>query len=215
MRMHWLGQASFHIVSNDGVTIRTDPYDSSLGFELSPLPADIVTVSHDHYDHAAVDVVPGDPVVIRKPGEHQAKGITFRGIESFHDDRGGLDRGTNTIFIFSVDGVSICHLGDLGHLLTAEQIRAIGPVDVLCVPVGGTYTLDADGATAVMNQLHPLITVPMHYRVNGMSLAIEGVGQFLRENSNVHTHAGLELTGDLLPSEAMVAVLTLAVHVRP
>lgn len=212
MKMRWLGQASFHIVTDDGVSIRTDPYDSSLGFELSPLPADIVTVSHDHYDHAAVDTVPGDPLVIRGPGERQAKGITFRGIESFHDDRRGLDRGTNTIFVFAVDGVVVCHLGDLGHVLTADQIRAIGPTDVLCVPVGGTYTLDASGATAVMHQIKPRVTVPMHYRVNGLELPIGGVGPFLREKAEVHTHVALEFTRDSLPREPVVVVLTLAVR---
>ena len=211
MKMQWLGQASFHIVTDDGVAIRTDPYDSSLGFELSALPADIVTISHEHYDHAAFDTVPGDPVLVRGPGEHQVRGITFRGLESFHDDRGGLERGTNTIFTFSADGVVICHLGDLGQLLTSEQIRSIGPVDVLCVPVGGTYTLGAAGATAVMDQLGPRLTVPMHYRVNGLRLPIDGVSPFLRGKANVHTHVALDLARDSLPREPAVVVLTLAV----
>lgn len=212
MKIQWLGQASFHIVTSEGLAIRTDPYDASLGFELSPLPADVVTVSHDHFDHAAVDTVPGEPVVVRGPGEHTVKGITFRGVASYHDDSRGLERGANTIFVFTADGVTVCHLGDLGHLLSEEQLRAIGPVDVLMVPVGGTYTLDAAGADAVVGQLRPLITVPMHYRVNGLSLPIAGLGGFLKGKSNVHTHASLEVTGENLPSEPEVVVLSLSVR---
>ena len=214
MRIQWLGQASFQITTTDGIAIRTDPYDSSLGFKLSSLPADIVTVSHDHFDHAAIDTVPGDPVVVRRAGEREVKGITFQGVESFHDDNQGLDRGPNIIFVFEADGVRVCHLGDLGHPLTKEQVQAIGRVDVLMVPVGGVYTVDATEATSVMAQLAPRITIPMHYRVNGLSLPIEGVGKFLRGRPSVHTHVVLEVTGDSMPTEAQVVVLTLAVRVE-
>jgi len=211
MKMRWLGQASFHITSGDGLAIRTDPYDSSLGFELSPLPADIVTVSHDHFAHAAVDTVPGGPAEVQRPGEREVAGVRFLGVESFHDDAQGLDRGTNTIFVFTVDGVRICHLGDLGHLLTEEQLGAIGAVDLLCVPVGGIYTLDARGASQVMGQLSPRITVPMQYKGNGLQLPIEGLRKFLRGKSNVRTHATLEVRGESLPNKPVVVVMTLSV----
>jgi len=214
MKIQWLGQASFHITTSNGVAIRTDPYDSSLGFQVSSLPADIVTVSHGHFDHAAVDTVPGEPVVVESPGEHEVKGIRLLGVESYHDANRGLDRGTNTIFVFEADGVRVCHLGDLGHQLTEDQVRAIGRVDVLLAPVGGTYTLDADGATSVMEQLAPRVTIPMHYRVNGLSLAIQGVGAFLRGKSEVHTHASLQVTADSLPPEPQAVVLTLSAHVN-
>ncbi len=214
VKIQWLGQASFHIATSDGVAIRTDPYDSSLGFELSPLPADIVTVSHGHFDHAAVDTVPGEPVVVQSPGEHEVKGISFLGLESYHDDNRGLDRGANTIFVFETDGVRVCHLGDLGHELDAEQVRAIGRADVLLVPVGGTYTLDAAGATSVMEQLAPRVTIPMHYQVNGLSLSVEGVGAFLRGKPEIHTHVSLQVTGDSLPNEQQVVVLTLSARVN-
>ncbi len=214
MKIQWLGQASFHITTSDGVAIRTDPYDSSLGFELSPLPADIVTVSHGHFDHAAVDTVPGDPVVVQSPGEHEVKGISFLGLESYHDDNRGLDRGANIIFVFEADGVRVCHLGDLGHELSEEQLRAIGRADVLLVPVGGTYTLDAAGATSVMEQLAPRVTIPMHYQVNGLSLSVEGVGAFLRGKPEVHTHVSLQVTGDSLPDKHQVVVLTLSARVN-
>lgn len=208
MKIRWLGQASFHIVTSDGTAIRTDPYDSSLGFELSPLPADVVTVSHEHFDHAAVETVPGEPVVVRGAGEHSVKGITVRGVAAYHDTNRGLDRGTNTIFVFTVDGVTLCHLGDLGHPLEPEHLRALGRVDVLMVPVGGTYTLDAAGADTVVGQLRPRLTIPMHYRVNGLSLSIAGLSGFLRGKPNVHTHASLEVTGETLPAEPEVVVLT-------
>jgi len=213
MKVLWLGQSSFHITTAEGVAIRTDPYDSSLGFRLSPLRADIVTVSHEHFDHGAVDTVAGDPVVLRGVGEHTVRGISFLGVRSYHDTRQGLERGENVIFLFAADGVRVCHLGDLGHLLGEEQVKAIGKVDVLLVPVGGTYTLDAGGAAAVMEQLQPRITIPMHYGIEGLAIPLDSLSRFLAGKTNVHTHASLEVTGDSLPREPLIVVLTLGVPV--
>lgn len=211
MKILWLGQSSFHITTVKGVAIRTDPYDSSLGFRLSPLRADVVTVSHQHFDHGAVDTVVGEPFVVRGVGEHTVRGISFLGLRSYHDARQGLERGENIIFLFTVDGVRVCHLGDLGHLLNPPQVQAIGRVDVLLLPVGGTYTLDAEGAAAVMGQLQPRVTIPMHYGINGLAIPLDGLAKFLHGKSNVCTHASLELTADSLPVEPQIVVLTLAV----
>jgi L-ascorbate metabolism protein UlaG (beta-lactamase superfamily) len=211
MKILWLGQSSFHVTTAQGVAIRTDPYDSSLGFRLSPLRADVVTVSHEHFDHGAIDTVAGDPFVVRGTGEHTVRGISFFGLRSYHDARQGLERGENIIFLFAADGVRVCHLGDLGHLLSEPQVQAIGRVDVLLVPVGGTYTLDAGGAAAVMGQLQPRITIPMHYGINGLAIPLDGLAKFLRGKTNVRTHASLEVTGDSLPPEPLIVVLTLAV----
>ena len=213
MKILWLGQSSFHITTAEGVAIRTDPYDSSLGFRLSPLRADVVTVSHEHFDHDAVDTVAGDPVVVRGAGEHTVRGISFLGVRSYHDSRQGLERGENVIFLFAAEGVRVCHLGDLGHLLSEEQVKAIGRVDVLLVPVGGTYTLDAAEAGAVVGQLQPCITIPMHYGINGLAIPLDSLSRFLAGKKNVHTHASLEVTGDSLPPEPLVVVLTLAAPV--
>lgn len=121
--------------------------------------------------------------------------------------------GENVIFLLAADGVHVCHLGDLGHLLGEEQVKAIGKVDVLLVPVGGTYTLDAGGAAAVMEQLQPRITIPMHYGIEGLAIPLDSLSRFLAGKTNVHTHASLEVTGDSLPREPLIVVLTLGVPV--
>jgi len=211
MKILWLGQSAFYITTAQGVAIRTDPYDSSLGFRLSPLRADIVTVSHGHFDHGAVDTVPGEPVAVREVGEHTVRGISFFGLRSYHDSRQGLERGENIIFLFAVDGVRVCPLGGLGPLLDEPQVQTIGRVDMLLLPVGGTYTLGAEAAAKVMEQLQPRITIPMHYGVNGLAIPLDGVAKFLRGKTNVRTHASLEVTGDSLPPEPLIVVLTLSV----
>lgn len=209
MKVKWLGQACFSIVADDGTRIRTDPFDASLGFPISSEPADIVTVSHDHFDHAAVDTVPGNPTVIQKPGTHQVRGITFLGMSSFHDTSRGLDRGKNLIFCFEVDGVRLCHLGDLGHMLGDEQVEQIGKVGVLFIPVGGTYTIDAGGATEVVKRLAPRITVPMHYKTGPLTLPIDRLDRFLEGKPNVETLKELEVNAESLLPVKKVVVLTL------
>ncbi len=208
MKIKWLGQASFVITSSAGTRIRTDPFDPSLGFPGSDEEADIVTVSHAHFDHAAVDVVKGNPTVIRAVGTHEVRGITFVGIPSYHDKSKGSERGENIIFCFQVDGVRLCHLGDLGHLLAGDELQQMSEVGVLFIPVGGTYTIDADEATQVMKQLSPRITIPMHYKAGALTLPIAGVDPFLSGKSHVETHKELEVNADSLPSTQGIVVLT-------
>ncbi|MHC4712055.1 MAG: MBL fold metallo-hydrolase [Planctomycetota bacterium] len=207
MKIRWIGHAAFHFETADGVKIRTDPYDESVGLPISKLPADVVTVSHDHFDHNAVPLVPGNPEVVKGAGEHTVKGITITGIGTFHDEVGGSKRGANTIFVFSADGLRIAHLGDLGHPPTAEQAAEIGKVDVLCIPVGGVYTLDAAGATEVIAQLNPAIAIPMHYRVPGLQVGIGPVDDFLSGKSDVVRLDELAITPESLPEATRIVVL--------
>ena len=169
--------------------------------------ADVVTVSHGHFDHNAHHLVPGKHEVVDKVGTHTAAGLTFTGVASYHDESKGSTRGENVIFCFEADGVRVCHVGDLGHMLTAEQASACGKVDVLLVPVGGTYTVDAAGAARVAEQLKARIVVPMHYKLPGMSLPIADVEGFLAGKSNVRRADTLEVTGETLPSEPEIVVL--------
>ena len=199
MKLTWLGHACF-LLEADGYRIVTDPYTGVPGYPPLSVSAHAVFCSHGHFDHNAVDRVTLLP--------HQDSPFTVREIASFHDDRGGTLRGGNTIRVFTADGISVAHLGDLGHPLSAEQLAAIGPVDAALVPVGGVYTLDATGAKSVCDALKPRCVLPMHYRHAPYGLAeVGGVEPFLAlwPQAEVHRLSGLaiELTktvsGVLIP----------------
>lgn len=179
MKIKWLGHACFLITSNSGIRILTDPFDHTVGYALPSVEADIVTTSHNHFDHNHVSVVKGGFVHIDKPDRYMEKGIEIIGVSTFHDESRGAKRGLNVVFKFDVDGVKVCHCGDLGHTLEPEHVKQIGEVDVLLVPVGGTYTVDARGAFEAVKQLNPSITIPMHFKTPAMNFPIAGVDSFL------------------------------------
>ncbi len=185
MKIKWLGHATFLITSDSGVKIIADPYEPNDKLHYGEIneSADIATVSHDHFDHGNVAAVKGNPQVVKSDAE--IKGIKFKGIPSFHDATGGKDRGSNTIFCFEVDGVKVCHLGDLGHELTAEQVAGIGAVDVALLPVGGFFTIDAAVASRVAEQLKPKVIIPMHFKNNKCDFPISGVDEFLRGKKDI------------------------------
>ncbi len=170
MKISWLGHSCFKIEDDSGKVVVTDPFDESVGYPLPRIRADVVVVSHDHHDHNNVKVLEGDPKVIRGSGKQTAAGIEFEGIATYHDEKGGKLRGKNTIFCFEIDGVRVCHLGDLGHQLGEKETAALGPVDVLMIPVGGTFTLDAGGAKKVLGQIRPRIAIPMHFKTAAVHL---------------------------------------------
>ena len=142
--------------------------------------ADICLVSHDHADHNYVTGLRGSPQVIKTPGKHEVKGVVVEGIPSYHDASGGSERGENIIFIVVADGIRVCHLGDLGHRLSAKEVKAIGQVDCLLIPVGGFYTIGPEEATAVADQLHPKLIIPMHWKTEKCGFPIEPVDTFLQ-----------------------------------
>ncbi|MEE8419177.1 MAG: MBL fold metallo-hydrolase [Dehalococcoidales bacterium] len=185
MKIKWLGHAAFLITADNGTRIITDPYlpNEQLRYAEITETADIVTTSHEHGDHSNVAAVGGNPAVITATGE--AKGIKFDGIPVYHDDSSGSQRGSNTIFCFEVDGIRVCHLGDLGHPLSDEEVKAVGRVDILLIPVGGFFTIDAAVATAVSDRLSPRIVIPMHVRNDRCSFPIAGVDDFLKGKDNV------------------------------
>ena len=176
----WLGHACFRLKSKDAVVI-TDPYDKSLGLGNPGQKADIVTVSHQHPHHAALDAVKGDPTVIAGPGEYETRGVFVTGIWSFADDKKGAERGRNTIFLFHLDDLVVCHLGSLGHTLSSQQLESIGDVHVLLVPVGGNTTLTASKASEVISQVEPKIVIPMHYSTGRETLELDGLDKFTKE----------------------------------
>ncbi len=198
MKVTYLAHACFLITSKDGLRIMTDPYKTGDGISYGSVtgPADVATSSHEHGDHAEVGSIKGNPAVVKSTGITEAKGIKFKGVAAFHDEAQGAQRGKDTIMCFTVDGVRCCHTGDLGHQLSKEQIAEIGPVDLLMIPVGGFYTIDATGATAVMQALKPRATLPMHYKTEKLGYPISGIDGFLKGKKNVRRVDGSELTLD-------------------
>jgi len=187
MKIKWLGHASFLITSDTGTRIITDPYATGNGLSYGEITesADVVTVSHDHFDHNNVAAVRGEPKIVKEIGISRVKGIEFKGMASYHDETGGHQRGNNTIFCFEADGIRVCHLGDLGHLLNDKQIADIGKVDILFIPVGGYYTIDAKVATQVCSQLNPKVIIPMHFKTDKCTFPIASVDEFLKGKERI------------------------------
>jgi L-ascorbate metabolism protein UlaG (beta-lactamase superfamily) len=182
MKIKWNGHASFTITAADGTVIVTDPYDpqgydGALQYDAVNDRADGAVVSHDHADHNYVEGLTGSPKIIR--GTDSVKGLKIKGIETFHDESEGSERGTNVVFIIDVDGIRICFCGDLGHQLSDEQVAAAGKIDILLVPVGGFFTLDAEGAAQLVENLKPGIVMPMHYKTSRCGFPISDAGPFL------------------------------------
>ena len=142
MKIKWLGHSCFLITSSTGVRILTDPFDETVGYKVPEAEVDIVTTSHDHFDHNYVKAVKGEYVHINTSGRHNVKGIDILGVDTFHDEAGGSKRGGNVVFTYLVDGMKICHLGDLGHILTGRTVKSNRPGRCITLPVGGTFTID-------------------------------------------------------------------------
>jgi L-ascorbate metabolism protein UlaG (beta-lactamase superfamily) len=210
MKIRYLAHSSFLITADDGTRIITDPYTAGEGFEYAPISeaADIVTVSHDHFDHNNIGGIKGNPQVVRESGT--VKGITFKAVPTAHDDKGGGERGKNTVMCMVVNGVRIVHLGDLGHFLTDNQVTEIHKVHVLLIPVGGFFTIDAATAKEVADQVRARVIIPMHYKTaKAGDLPIAGVDEFLKAKDNVTLVDGseLEFTVPTLPTGPQIMVL--------
>ncbi len=165
MILRYYGHSLFTMQLESGYTILTDPYGAFYAYPRRTLQADLVTVSHHHHDHDSLDMVAGVQTVLDKAGRFDpAPGVVATGIACWHDDAHGQKRGPNLIFVLEAEGLRIAHLGDLGHVLDAELVKSIGPLDVLLTPVGGNYTVDARAAQQNMALLRPRVTIPMHYQ---------------------------------------------------
>ena len=187
MEIQWYGHAAFLITTGQRIKIITDPYKpgGSISYKAIPDQADIVTVSHDHTDHNYVEGLPGKPQVIKGVGRHEVRRVVVEGVTTYHDDVGGSQRGNNTIFTFDADGIRMCHLGDLGHVLRTQEVQQIGQVDVLCIPVGGFFTIGPQEATTVAGQLQPQLIFPMHVKTEQCAFPIEPVDAFLQGKREV------------------------------
>jgi len=168
MTISWYGQSCFKIQGKEVILV-TDPYDKTLGLRPPYIHADLVTVTHQHYDHNNVQAVKDFTLVVEGPGEYETKGAEILGIQTFHDKKEGTEKGLNTVYVIRIDGISICHLGDLGHQLSDKQLEEINGVDILIIPVGGVYTIDATEAVKVIDDIEPKIVIPMHYKIPGLA----------------------------------------------
>jgi L-ascorbate metabolism protein UlaG (beta-lactamase superfamily) len=183
INLTWYGQSTFVLSASIGLQALLDPMGPGTGYKIPTLDGiDLVTTSHEHSDHNAANLASGSPLVLRGLAgndwakiDQTVKGVRVRTVGVYHDDTQGSKRGKNSIFIFDMDGLRVAHLGDLGHALSPEQIKDVGPVDVILIPVGGYYTIDAKTAVEVVSQLNPKVVIPMHYRTLDLSASLASV----------------------------------------
>jgi len=216
MRITWHGQACFQLTisgnkdKKEPTKIVIDPFSKEIGLRLPKMEADILLITHQHYDHNFKEGVSGEPFLIEGPGEYEIKDIFIEGIPSFHDEVEGKERGENTIYVIEGEEMKICHLGDFGQKeLTTEQLEKIGEVDILMIPVGGVYTINSKGALKIISQLEPRIVIPMHYNLPKLKIKLEGVEKFLKEigKKSVEPQKKLLIKKKDLPQETEVVVL--------
>jgi L-ascorbate metabolism protein UlaG (beta-lactamase superfamily) len=205
MIITWQGHSFFKIqdkTGTDGITVATDPFNASIGLKPANFEADIVTISHNHEDHNNISALRGNPYVIDTAGEYDVKGILIEGIESFHDDKKGAERKKNIIYRIEIDDVTVVHLGDLGHVLENKQLEKLERTDILMIPVGGKYTINAVNAVEIINQLEPRIIIPMHYKMPGLKIELDELDKFIKELGIKPTvEEKLKISKKDLPSE--------------
>ncbi len=207
MEITWLGHSCFKIRGKE-VTLVTDPFADSVGYPSVKLAANIVTISHAHPGHSYVAGVDGSPKVLSRPGEYEIGGVFITGISTFHDSEQGESRGKNVIYLIEMDDVRLCHLGDLGHVLSPRKIEDLGEVEVLFVPIGNISTIDAKMAAEIVRFLNPKIIFPMHYGTEVVTW-LEPSSKFLKEMGlgDVVPQPRYFVTRSNLPLETQVVLL--------
>lgn len=229
MKIIWAGQSCFQITVSNGkdheATVVIDPFDGpaeranpaqrdeKIGLKTPSFSADILLITHHHSDHNNIEAIKGNPFLIESPGEYEAKGVFVMGIDSFHDDVQGKERGKNTIYTIEAEDIRICHLGDFGQKqLTDEQLELIGKADILMIPIGGTFTIDSSEASKVIGQIEPKIVIPMHYALPKLKVQLDGVEKFLKamgKNSVVPIDK-LTIKYSTLPKDGAMEVVVLS-----
>lgn len=208
MEINWYGHSCFRLKDRN-LTVICDPFDKSLGLALPRLKADIVTISHSAPGHSSVEGVKDWRKVFSGPGEYEVEGTFITGIATFHGKNEQEAADPNTVFIFEFPEMTVAHLGDLGHVLTESQVEAMPDIDVLLVPVGARYTLDAAAAAEVISIIEPRVVIPMHYRMEGVSDYLDPLDRFLKEMGvpTPEPVGTLRLTKAQLPEETQVMIM--------
>jgi L-ascorbate metabolism protein UlaG (beta-lactamase superfamily) len=211
LQIRWHGHSCFEI--KDDITLVTDPHDGkSIGIPAPNIEGDIILVSHDHYDHNSVKTVEKiGSKVVRDERKRNIYNVVIRGIKTYHDENFGDSRGENIIFKFFIDDINFCHLGDLGHILEEDIAEKIGDVDILFIPVGGNFTIDANYAWKIVNLIKPSIIIPMHYKIGGLSLPIDTLDKFLETSIFKILKVGNEIDFEKadIPNESEIWTFTL------
>ncbi|MCJ2513412.1 MAG: MBL fold metallo-hydrolase [Candidatus Thermoplasmatota archaeon] len=211
LQIRWHGHSCFEI--KDDITLVTDPHDGkSIGIPAPNIEGDIILVSHDHYDHNSVKTVEKiGSKVVRDERKRNIYNVVIRGIKTYHDENFGDSRGENIIFKFLIDDINFCHLGDLGHILGEDIAEKIGDVDILFIPVGGNFTIDANYAWKIVNLIKPSIIIPMHYKIGGLSLPIDTLDKFLETSIFKILKVGNEIDFEKsdIPNESEIWTFTL------
>jgi L-ascorbate metabolism protein UlaG (beta-lactamase superfamily) len=204
----WLGHSCFRIRGSQAIVI-TDPFPPGLGYTLGKQTADIVTVSHTHPSHSYNEGISGEYRLVKGPGEYEISGVLMLGITTYHDAIKGQSKGKNTIYLMEVDGVAICHLGDIGHVLGDDHVEELGKVDILMVPVGGVSTINASMAAEIIRKLEPKAVLPMHYKTPKTNRDLEPVENFLKEMglTQVETRPKYTVSKSNLPLSTQVILL--------
>jgi len=208
MELTWYGHSCFRL-SDRGTTIVTDPPSDDLGYDRPRIRADVVTISHEHAGHNNRVGFRGGPRFFDGPGEYEVKDVFITGIATYHDAKNGSVYGRNTIFVFDFDGVTICHLGDLGHVPSQSQVEALSDVDVLLIPVGGLHTIDTPKTAEVISLIEPRLVVPMHYKTPVETAKLQSVDKFLKEMglAPMPPQPELKVIKSSLPEETQAVVL--------
>ena len=209
VEISWYGQTCFRLKGQGSFSIATDPHSPDLGIALPPLQADIVTVSHHNASCHYLEAVQGTYKLLDGPGEYEISGVFITGVSTFADDKQGRVRGLNTVFAFDFEGTTVCHLGRLGHVPTQSQVKNLGSVDVLLVPVGGGGSLTSTQASEVIGLFEPDIVIPMRYRIPGLQENLGSVDAFLREMGidQVDTQETLSVSESSMSEETDIFVL--------
>ncbi len=208
MEITWLGHSCFRLRGREAAIV-TDPCPPSSGYTIGKPTADIVTISHPHEDHSHIKSVAGKPVLIQRPGEYEIHGAFFTGVSTYHDDSKGATHGPNVCFVVEMDDVRVCHLGDLGHTPTPDQVEELSGVGVLLIPVGGNTTIDGATAAEVVSIIEPAIVIPMHYRTEVTKNELAPLDRFLKEMGakDLEPQPKLTVTRSTLPAETQVKLL--------
>ena len=208
MEIVWLGHSSFRIRAREA-TVILDPCPPSTGYVIGKPTADIVTFSHAHDDHTYLKAVAGKPTVLDSPGEYEISGAFLTAIPTYHDGEKGAERGKNLVFVIEMEGIKICHLGDIGHVPTADQAEGMTGADVLMIPVGGDSTIDGAKAAEIVPMLDARIVIPMHYKTPVAKGSLEPPDHFLKEMqaSAVQSQPKLSLSYNTVPSDTQVILL--------